>query len=57
MCVVNYISRFSKEGDVNNNVYLIDTELTDKVKNWKQLNRFLMIKFFTASILQPNWLP
>jgi P4 family phage/plasmid primase-like protien len=36
MCVVNYISRFSKEEDLNNNVYLIDTELTDKVKNWKQ---------------------
>ena len=25
-----------KEEDLNNNVYLIDTELTDKVKNWKQ---------------------
>jgi P4 family phage/plasmid primase-like protien len=36
MCVVNYISSFKDTEDVNNNVYLIDTELTDKVKNWKQ---------------------
>ena len=36
MCVVNYVSSFAKEEDINNNVYLIDTELTDKVKNWKQ---------------------
>lgn len=36
MCVINYISRFNKEEDIKNNVYLIDTELTDKVKNWKK---------------------
>ena len=36
MCVIDYISRFTKDEDVENNVYLIDTELTDKVKNWKQ---------------------
>ena len=36
MCVVNYISKFDEEEDINNNVYLIDTKLSDKVKEWKK---------------------
>jgi P4 family phage/plasmid primase-like protien len=36
MCVINYVSKFSKEEDIDNNVYLIDTKLSDKIKEWKQ---------------------
>ena len=41
MCVINYISRFKNEKDIKDfkneeNVYLIDTELTHKVKSWKK---------------------
>jgi hypothetical protein len=36
MCVVDYISKFDKVVNESNNIYLIDTELSDKVKNWKK---------------------
>ena len=36
MCVIKYISRFDKVPNGENNVFLIDVTLTDKVKNWKR---------------------
>ena len=36
MCVIEYISRFDKVPNEENNVYLIDVNLADKVKNWRQ---------------------
>ena len=36
MCVIDYISKFAKEEDEENNIYLIDVQLSDKVKNWRQ---------------------
>jgi phage/plasmid-associated DNA primase len=32
MCVVDYISKFDKVVDESNHIYLIDTDLSDKVK-------------------------
>ena len=36
MCVVDYISKFDKIPDETNNIFLIDTELSENVKNWRQ---------------------
>ena len=36
MCVIKYISRFDKVPNEENNVYLIDVNLADKVKSWRQ---------------------
>jgi len=36
MCVVDYISKFAEEVDEANNIYLIDSELSHKVKDWKK---------------------
>ena len=36
MCVVDYISKFDKIPDETNKIFLIDTELSEKVKNWRQ---------------------
>ena len=36
MCVIEYISRFDKVPNEENNVYLIDVNLADKVKSWRQ---------------------
>ena len=33
MCVVGYISKFDKIPDLTSNIFLIDTELSEKIKN------------------------
>jgi len=46
MCVIDYISRFDKIPDEKNNIYLIDVELTDKVKNWKKDYMKLLLSLY-----------
>ena len=35
-CVVDYISKFDKIPDVTYHIILIDTELSEKIKTWRQ---------------------
>ena len=46
MCVIDYISRFDTIEDEVNNVYKIDTSLTDKVKSWKQDYMRMLISLY-----------
>ena len=49
MCVIDYVSKFVAEKDFvagNENIYLMDATLTDKVKSWRQDYIKLLIGLF-----------